>query len=543
MPVPASLTGAATTLTFGATGVFVVLSYIIVRSFADPREREPLISVTTVFGMTLALVVAACTLPVDVLLVSASSDLSLGVKKPWADPATLAGMADNMGWLYDASFFVLFLFCFLAVPFAYFFFEEYDEQQSLSKRLSAATRMTLATAIILTVLLMCGLLMKPSQIPAGTPIDFDFVKRALLGGGLETALLFVLGVSMMIGTCVFLVYTATGLFLFPIHMLKPMQSFDHEMRTLSRELSEVQSALENMLIEFPDAAAMTMRDQRKLERLRESERFIQRKLERVRAGQPRFCSPVCNFVAIPVKVACLALSVCILIAIISTIMTTPPACPNCPRLVLPISSPANPVDGLLALLARAYPLDHILFALIMVYLLACTFHAVRALGVRVLWVKMFTLRPGRTMPQGLLLASVFMVLTLLSLMWEMTGVIAPHYATWGSQRYCPSANPADCAANRSLVKFCDLRAPTALCTPTVISLLLARIALTIPVFSTVFYYVQYAAVAVALLALAYAVVSARRSRAADLQEDDSDSDEEEAAGERSRLLWGGSRRE
>ncbi|ORZ33911.1 hypothetical protein BCR44DRAFT_149054 [Catenaria anguillulae PL171] len=547
MPPPRELTGTALTLSIVAFGFYLLASTLLVRKFSHVREREPLISTTTVLGLTFALTIATCTLPVDVLLVSSSTDPRLGRKYPWADPQTMAALATIMSWVYDMSFLALLIFCCAVVPFVYFYFEENDDELSTRRRVSLATRHMMATTIILAILMACGLLLRPaSSLPPNTPVDWDFLKKALLRGGFETALLFVLTISMMAGLCVFLVYTSSGLFLFPIYLLKPVQSFDTEIRALSRELHDVQGSLENMLLEFPDQTAMTSRDQRRLDRLHDAERFIQRKMERVQASQPAWYSKTLALVFLPVKLVCLAISVCVVVAIMCTILTSPPSCPSCPRLVVPIASPANPIDMLLQVFSRAYPLDHFLFALILLYLLACTLHGVRVLGVRILWIKMFSLRSGRTMPQGLLLAAVFLILTMLSLMWEMTSVLAPSYATWGSQRYCPVVDRAMCEKDPWLVRFCELSASTDVCTPTSLALIVSRIALGTPVFSAVFYYVQYGSVVVSVLALIYGVFSARQSRAADLREDDSDDDEldaddehEHSVNERTRLLRNG----
>ncbi|KAI9216714.1 hypothetical protein BC828DRAFT_392967 [Blastocladiella britannica] len=535
MPAPADITAAATTIALASGAGFFLLSLGLARKYTHVRFRDPLSLITTTVGVTLALTLAACALPMDVLLVSSSSNLRFGVKQPWADPITMAGIASAMGWVYDSAILLLFVYAFGAVPFVYFYFESEDdasgEEDSSVKRATTATRMALITLIILVLFFMIGLLVGPTMgaappLPTDPASKIDYLRDLFYRGGLEAALFFALSLAMMLGMCIFVVYTAPGLFLYPIDLIKPKQSFERELQTLGRDLESVQAKIAEMQLAHPVPADMTTRKLRQLDALRDSERFVRRKLEHVQQHRPGMLGKLMATATMPLKAAAFILSICIAIAILTTIWTPPTACPSCPRLALPITSPANPIDTVLTLLARAYPLDMVFLASILIYLMLCTLHGIQRIGVRILFIKLFTLRSGRTMPQGLLLVSVFLVFTLLALMWEVTSVVAPWYSTWGSQRYCPAADPKVCQANPGLVKFCDLGAPMALCTPTVLSKTMTRVALEMPAIATVFYYAQHVSVAVAILALMYGLLSARKSRADGVRLDDSDDEDE-----------------
>ncbi|KNE56546.1 hypothetical protein AMAG_02347 [Allomyces macrogynus ATCC 38327] len=536
MPVPAQITATATTLSFASAAAALAASAFYVRRYADRRERAPGVLAVAVVGLAIALTAAACALPADVFLVSSSSNAKTGFKQPWADPPTLESIRNSVNWIYDSLFLVLALYAFLVVPFAYFYFEEEDETRTAQQRFNAAVRMTLATAVILIILMLVGLILKPNDLSLGGPIDFDFLKKALLGGSLESALLFILAMFMVLGMLVFLVYTAPGVFLLPIYLLKPLKSLETDILAVTAELNDTRARLQDLHARQPNPSLMTSREHQRLEDLEEQERKCLRKLDRIQAGdRPMCCGPLWKIASFPLKVACFVYSGAVIVAIISTIQSNPPLCAKCPRLVLPVASAINPVDASLAFLARFYPVDHILFASVLVYLLAATLHGVKVVGVRVLWIRLFRLRKGRTAPQALLLVTVVVIMTLLALLWEMTAVVAPQYATWGSQVYC-AATPDKCANDAYFRKPCDLSAPAAACTPTVLSVLLARVGLTAPFVATAFYYTQIVAVAVSGLALLYGLVSARKSRAADVGDSDSDSefDDEVEDGERAR---------
>lgn len=86
-------------------------------------------------------------------------------------------------------------------------------------------------------------------------------------------------------------------------------------------------------------------------------------------------------------------------------------------------------------LAKVFPLDYVFMVLVVVYFFMATMSGIITIGVRFLWVALFRIRKGATMPQGLLFASVLLMLALLALNYSLTAVVAPGYAHFGSQVY------------------------------------------------------------------------------------------------------------
>ena len=82
-----------------------------------------------------------------------------------------------------------------------------------------------------------------------------------------------------------------------------------------------------------------------------------------------------------------------------------------------------------------FPLDYAFMVLVIVYFFMATMSGIITIGVRFLWVALFRIRKGATMPQGLLFASVLLMLALLALNYSLTAVVAPGYAHFGSQVY------------------------------------------------------------------------------------------------------------
>lgn len=83
----------------------------------------------------------------------------------------------DLTFLYLACYGLITLFSFILIPFAYFFYEEYDEDQSIKDRVLGAFKYTLFFVIISILLFVFGLFLKPStKVPK---IDLDWFKKLL----------------------------------------------------------------------------------------------------------------------------------------------------------------------------------------------------------------------------------------------------------------------------------------------------------------------------------------------------------------------------
>lgn len=71
------------------------------------------------------------------------------------------------------------LFSFFLIPFAYFFYEEYDEDESIKDRIFGALKYTSFFIVISILLLVFGLFLKPNT-KSGPKIDLDWFRKLLL---------------------------------------------------------------------------------------------------------------------------------------------------------------------------------------------------------------------------------------------------------------------------------------------------------------------------------------------------------------------------
>lgn len=160
----------------------------------------------------------------------------------------------------------------------------------------------------------------------------------------------------------------------------------------------------------------------------------------------------------------------------------------------------NPVNWLLVLSARVFPVDYVLFALIVLLFFSSSVVGIATVGIRFLWIRIFQIRKGHTSPQALLLATVMLTLITLAMNYSMSMIVAPQYATFGPQTFCdlPTSNPLeqpDCSETKDLIKPCtelaENPAAQAVCTPSVVSTFFNRVTLNYPFFGVIIFWAQF----------------------------------------------------
>ncbi|KAL7754083.1 hypothetical protein RI367_000063 [Sorochytrium milnesiophthora] len=534
-----SLTGGGLTAASAQSGTvsvvimscLVTVAALFVRRYAHATDRDPLATLVSIVGLSVTL--AACTIiPADIFLVSATNDHRAGLRYSWASDALVAKLVHTLQVAYYVVLGVLAFLSFVAVPFAYFFYEEYDEGISLKERVAKAVKFTLATMTLGIILLVVGALIQPSD--GSKHIDFDYFKHVLSDSGAEKSILFVLSIIMSFGMVVFVVYTTTGLMLLPVSMLKSVKSYDRDVADVSAQLASVSARIAQIREKYNANDRMTTRDRAELERLENQQSVMMLRLDVIQQstrGYFRRCTAWFRPLKVLLGLLMLATSFTVLFSILIVSVTQRPPCDNCPLLTMPIHVPYNPLNGLLIALANYYPLDHILLSLVIVYLLFATIHGVTRIGIRFLWVHMYKIKARRTRPQGLLLVSVMCMGALLAIAWEVGAVVGSQYATWGSQTYCnytvtdtDGKLRRDCHDQPALVLPCDISAPIDICASSALSSILTQMAIFTPIFPTIFYYTQFVILVVAALSLLYAVFSKRQGRADHIGVDDDDDD-------------------
>jgi len=452
-------------------------------------------------------------IPIDILSVSTTSD-SAGNQLLPAD--VIVQRSDNVRDVYYSLYVTVLVFAFGVIPFTYFYYEEFDEDITVKERIWAGFKYTIGLLIIVTVLMIIGAFVKPGNIPQSSDARawFNYVVDGQNQG--EGAITFAIACLTVLGFGVWITYTAYGLSSLPIGLLKGRRHIAEESSDIHGDLHETREQSRAISSKYMTGKRMSEKDQKQLELLKRQERVLAKRSERLNSTQQGFqrvisaCKPFSFVFGIVFILVTLLIVISVVLTNIDKIQNS--CGPPC-GFITKYPKVANPIDLLLWNLAPYFPLDYIVLGSIILYVFACTLNGIIGIGIRFLWVHLFTIRPRQTPPQGLLLATVLLMLALLSLNVEIL-TLAPRYASYGTQVYF----------NGNTTLPCSITAPPEKCTMTQIGALMARIQVGTAFFGNVYYYASWVFIAGFLIGVIVSIVK-RKSSNIDSQENDSDEEE------------------
>lgn len=329
-------------------------------------------------------------------------------------------------------------------------------------------------------------------------------------------LTFALGLLMTIGTIIYVLYTASGLALLPVALIKtaPAVSAPSLAENTASQLEqnrERQRQLEGRNEGREDG--LDSRDRRELEALVRDERTLIRR-ERLAAeargeGHNWFVRAWTKIEAVfrPFKLlGGFILMIVALLIFVSMLITGIDKAKNsvcktkCGYLLGHINI-FQPINWIFVKSANVFPIDYIIFLVLVLFLFCASVVGIATVGIRFLWLMVFRIRKGHTSPQALLLATVLLTLITLAINYAVAMLIAPQYATFGPQTYCDRlpkhpGEQADCTQHRSAIHHCTELAenPVAkdVCIPSVASTFLNRVAVNFPFLGVFNFWAQFA---------------------------------------------------
>lgn len=540
-----------------AVVVLLCLGAAIVTTFTwqTPIDRSAMVSIVAIVSLT-SLLATVLLLPVDIALVSSTGSASLGAKKDWATPKRVADILLTLKVVYYSLYSFDALLCLLVIPFAYFWYEEYDEVafeeegRTWKSRFWAAAKYTLFFVALTVILFLLGFFV-PAAGGSKGHWDLDYYKSLLSQNHGEKALTFALGLLVTLGTFLYVVYTGAGLALMPISLIKsaPPISAPQLSATTASQLEqnrERQRQLELRNIGREDG--MSRKDRRELDALIREEQTLVRR-ERLAAeaqgeGKSRVYQiwlKLCALVR-PVKMlGGILLLIFAIVVWVSMFITGIDKAKNsvCKQrcgYILGQVHVFQPMNWIFLKAAKAFPVDYVLMVFLVLILFSSSISGIAAVGIRFLWIRIFQIRRGRTAPQALLIATVMLSLITLAINYAVAMFVAPQYSFYGTQTFCtnepayPGAQP-DCRNHPDLIRPCsdvlENKHAKDVCTPSMMSTLLNRITITWPLFGIIDFWAQYVFMGVFLIVFVTALVRAPRVNLAEIDEF-AEADEEES---------------
>ncbi|XP_040284562.1 lysosomal cobalamin transport escort protein LMBD1 [Bufo bufo] len=497
--------------------------WVYIRKYQSCQESEAVSTITAIFSLAVALITSAL-LPVDIFLVSFMKNEN-GTFKGWAeDNATRAQIEDTILIGYY-TFYSIILFCvFLWIPFVYFYYEEKDDDTTRCSQIKTALKYTFVFMIVCTCLLLVGAF-APLDIPTGKNIsEFDKIKVLFeeLGSsyGLD-ALSFSISSLTLIGMLAAITYTAYGMSALPLNLIKGTRNVHYERLENTDDIEEVNLEIERLRSKCRDGRPLASSDRKKLYKLQEKIRTLQRK-ERHLESREMSCWTKCCSVMRPFKIiwGTFLILVALLIVVSLFLSNLDKALHSAginTGFVLFGTNITNPLNILLPVLQRVFPLDYILITVIIMYFFFTSMAGIRNMGIWFFWVRLYKIRRERTRPQALLFLCMILLLIVLHTSY-MIYSLAPQYVMYGSQKYLVKGyNTGNSSSSASI--NCDANAPDDQCTVTRTYLFLHKFWF----FSTVYYFGNWVFIVVFIIGFVVSCLKGKKSVIeGEVEDDDSD---------------------
>ncbi|KAG5266976.1 hypothetical protein AALO_G00238400 [Alosa alosa] len=527
--------------------VILAFCWVYIRKYQSRRESEVVSTITAICALAVALITSAL-LPVDIFLVSFMK-FPNGTYKDWAANNETRGQIEDTVLYGYYTLYSITLFCvFLWIPFVYFYYEEKDDDNiNKCSQVKNALKYTIGFIIICAVLLLIGAFIPlhppPNQQNATQWDKMQYLVEEFGNHGLA-ALSFSISSLTLIGMLAVITYTAYGMSVLPLNLIKGTRSVVYERLENTEDIEDIEQQIEKLKSKCEDGRPLATRDRRNLQDLRPSCKCSNAAAATWRSpsgtAAPRSAAPCARsrfcwefssswwHCCLPWRCSFLSnLDKALHSAGISS------------GFVVFGTNLTNPLNELLLALQPVFPLDYILITIITMYFVFTSMAGIRNMGIWFFWVRLYKIRPKRTRPQALLFLCMILLLIVLHTSY-MIYSLAPQYVMYGSQKYLlqspvPTPGPSSPGSQSPPVlspgnettfttKICDADAPEDQCTVTRSYLFLHKFWF----FSTIYYFGNWAFIAVFLIGLVVSCCKGKKSVIeGEVEADDSDVSDDE----------------
>jgi len=403
---------------------------------------------------------------------------------------------------------------FILIPFSYFYYEEFDEDVTTGKRILAGLKYTAFLVVILVVLFVIGIFIKPGTPDAKNANEwFEYIVDKQDSG--DRSIGFAIACLTILGYLILITYTAYGLTAFPLGLLRGKRHTTEEASDIVSDLEATKEKQREINSRYLSGKKMNDRDQREVDLLKRQEKMLARRGTQLGETQKGFnrilvvCKPFTFLFGILFFLFSLFLFICIILGQIDKIKSS---CGAPCGFIETHPELKNPLDLALTGLAPFFPLDYVLLGSIILYVFFTSLSGIIRIGIRFFWIHLYSIRARRSPPQGLLLATLFLMFALLALNMQII-TLAPRYTMFGSQVYFDTAT--------NTTQPC---VPIANCTMSQIGTIVTGIQMGTPFFGVVYYFATWLFCLVFVIGLIVSLVK-RKEANIDLTAEDEDEDD------------------
>jgi len=491
-----------------------VFSFFYMRRYRKKYETDLISFLVSVFALILVFILTALA-PVDTFIVS-EMKTSDGVFKDWSANLTDRKAIEQnvqIGYIVLYSFICFTVFCIL--PFTYFLYDSRDDDnESRGSSVCSALISTLIVMIIPALIVAISLFIdiRNTNQSSNSTLSFADQLDSLVSDGANKIISNLVLVLGGLGMLNLIIYTGFGLSTLPIGLIRGLKDVRQEFEEVSRRQISNTAAINSLRSKRSYLGRLNEEDDALLRRLESREREDQLR-EAIMRNHLGSWSYKFKFLIRPIQVI-----FGVIFLLISALLIASLTINNIDGLLhgnskdgylLKNKTIFNPIDWLLMESNRIYPMDYIIYLAISWYLIFCTLSGVRNLGIGLFFYKIGKFKPQNTTPQGLVLASSVLMMSMLAISILMFS-IAPIYTSFGNQVYK--------SKDGNLLQ-CDLTSNENDCTRTSGSSLIVTYFFNIRIIGIGFFFSTWFVALFFVLALIYSVV--RKPRKGTFNEFDS----------------------
>jgi len=501
--------------------------YIVWYRSDKPRDRALGTSIIAVLGLFVSLVTSIL-IPVDVFLISFMKT-SDGSWKPWAESSDVRdSLKDSILYAYYACYSLILFFSFFLIPANYFYhgldpgLEEDEVEPTVGQRLCHSLKYTLLTLFIFSLLVVGGIFIPFSGTPPSNSTEWEkfewFISELETNQGRDL-LLFLLNTLNIIGLGLLILYTGYGVSSLPCGLIRPTRGVRMMRSSVERQIEEIERNIRDISGRHGEGQVPRF-EQSQLERLEQQARLLRREHrdldQRAKTAVSRLqviLRPFELLIGVVFSIFGFLLFLSLLLTNLDKALHSGGPATG---YALQNSSLPNPVDLLLVVAQQVFPLDYVLYTVLVLFMLSCSMSGISKLGIRCFCLLLYRIRAWRTPPRGLLLLVLCLMFIILAQSVIMFSIV-PDYAMFGNQHY------KDTVGNETTIVRCSAK-NYALekddCVPSRISVLLFAFHFKAWIFGAAYYWLTWVLLGAILGGSLHSLYSLRTPQPASDEEDD-----------------------
>ncbi|CAF0757540.1 unnamed protein product [Adineta ricciae] len=505
-------------LPFAIVTILIVLfSLIFTSRYQQKRKRDYLVTITCSISLIIALLTASL-LPTDVILVSFMKN-SDGTFKDWTQNQTTR---DDIQHYVEIGYYVLYGLvigmAFLVNPFLFFYYEEKEEGEKISKRICSAIKWTTGFLIFLVVLLVLGIFVPqlaslPSDNSTSEWENVKYLVNHFDSPRIQDSISFAIFTLSIIGFFLLTVYTGYGSIACPLTLIRGKRSARLQHEAIEEQRAGIRAQIQAIKDRYPRHVSMPSREKRKLEGLEQKELVLSRNEESIKIVRRSFFFK-CRFIYRPTQIVFgVLLLLLALLIFVSLLMSNINKCIHFVDFkqifaqgnkTLP-----NPIDIVLTWTGKVYPANYIVLSLLLVYIIFTSVFGLQQLGIWYFCVRMYRFSRGRTKPQAILMLCSFMMFIVVAIN-VFVYLLIPQYSIYGDQHYAVKEHDGT-----MVVKPCTQYVTTDQCQMTVMGRIILRFFYKVWFFGAVYFCLSWLFL---LMFVVSSLVKIIRSRESNIQE-------------------------